>query len=141
MPREDCPLAAAAEALGDRWALLVIREVMYGVTRFDDMQADLGISRSVLSDRLRRLRELGVIERREYQAAGERRRSEYVMTAAGDELTTTLGALTRWRERHVLGRPAPARLVDAATGRDSDVSLTVDGDVVDRADATWRIVT
>jgi DNA-binding HxlR family transcriptional regulator len=94
----------ALDALSDRWTLLVLREAMLGVRRFGGMQRNLKISRSLLSDRLRKLVELGVLERRPYRSDPEWH--EYHVTAAGEELCPAVSALTDWVSRHVDGDAA-----------------------------------
>ena len=89
----------ALDALSDRWTLLVLREAMLGVRRFGAMQRNLNISRSLLSDRLRKLVELGVLERRPYRRDPDWH--EYHVTSAGLELLPAVSALTNWVARHV----------------------------------------
>ena len=89
----------ALDALSDRWTLLVLREAMLGVRRFGGMQRNLNISRSLLSDRLRKLVDLGVLERRPYRQDPEWH--EYHVTEAGWELCPAVSALTDWVARHV----------------------------------------
>ena len=91
----------ALDALSDRWTLLVLREAMLGVRRFGGMQRNLNISRSLLSDRLRKLVELGVLERKPYRRDPEWH--EYHVTEAGLELCAAVSALTNWVARHVDG--------------------------------------
>lgn len=130
--RQDCPLALAADILGDRWTLLILREAFYGVQRYDDMREDLGAPRSMLTDRLARLVERGLMERRTYQEPGSRKRQAYVLTQAGRELALTLIALMQWGEAHVTGKPAPIEIVDKTTGRRLRAALVDDeGDSVD----------
>ena len=93
----------ALDALSDRWTLLVLREAMLGVRRFGGMQRNLNISRSLLSDRLRKLVDLGVLERRPYRRDPEWH--EYHVTTAGLELCPAVCALTNWVARHVDGTP------------------------------------
>ena len=76
-----CSILAAVDALGDVWSILVLRELFLGVRRFNDIQGDLDISRSVLADRLGRLVDLGVVRTVPYQEPGERVRHEYRPTA------------------------------------------------------------
>lgn len=138
--RADCPFAESAEFFGQRWTLLILRELFYGVDRFDDIQADLGISRSTLAERLARLEDRGLIARRSYQDAGRRRRARYTLTESGREFTTVLWAMTEWSERHLLGRPAPARMVQASTDRPVTIRFANDeGALVDANDLAWRI--
>ena len=91
----------ALDALSDRWTLLVLREAMLGVRRFGGMQRNLNISRSLLSDRLRKLVELGVLERKPYRRDPEWH--EYHVTQSGLELSPAVSALTDWVARHVDG--------------------------------------
>ena len=96
--RQDCSLARALEAIGERWTLLIVRDAFYGVRRFTDFQAHLDIPKAVLSDRLRGLAEDGILERRpDPQHAG---RHIYELTAAGRELWPVLYALLVWGGRH-----------------------------------------
>jgi DNA-binding HxlR family transcriptional regulator len=99
---QNCSVAAALEIVGERWTLLIIREAMLGVHRFDEMQADLGIARNVLQSRLERLVENGILDRRRYQDRPER--FAYHLTEAGLDLWPALVALMRWGDDHA---PAP----------------------------------
>lgn len=100
---QACNIAAALEVVGERWSLLIVREVFLGVRRFEEMQADLGIARNVLQTRLSRLVEHGVLERRLYQEHPPRH--EYLLTEKGIDLWPTMVALMRWGDEHV-SRPA-----------------------------------
>jgi DNA-binding HxlR family transcriptional regulator len=96
--RQDCSLASALEAIGERWTLLIVRDAFFGVRRFGDFQAHLDIPRAVLSSRLDRLVEEGVLERRaDPRHAG---RPLYELTPAGRDLWPALHALLRWGDRH-----------------------------------------
>ncbi|WP_119422065.1 winged helix-turn-helix transcriptional regulator [Desertibaculum subflavum] len=132
-------MALAAEIVGDRWTLLILREAFYGVSRYDDMRADLGAPRSMLSNRLARLVEHGLMTRRAYQEPGDRERHAYVLTEAGRALALTLVALTQWGERWVISRPAPVKLVDRTTGKALRVAL-VDKDGIEAAPENARLV-
>jgi DNA-binding HxlR family transcriptional regulator len=123
VPRDQCPMALAAGLLGDHWTLLILREAFYGVQRYDDMRADLDAPRSMLSDRLARLVEAGILERRAYREAGDRERHAYGLTQSGRALALTLSAMTQWGEAHILGRLAPVALVDRLTGGPLRVAL------------------
>ncbi|HEL2978339.1 TPA: helix-turn-helix transcriptional regulator [Stenotrophomonas maltophilia] len=96
-----CPVARSADLLGDRWALLVIRDAFDGVTRFSDFQRSLGAARNILSDRLRRLVDAGILQLQ--PASDGSAYQEYVLTAAGLELFPLLVALRQWGERHRFG--------------------------------------
>jgi DNA-binding HxlR family transcriptional regulator len=96
--------------VGERWALLVVREVSLGLRRFNELEAATGAPRAVLSDRLRRLTAAGVLAPRGYQVPGARARTEYVLTDAGADLLPLLTAMSDWGERH-LGAGAPQEVV------------------------------
>ncbi len=96
--RRVCSIADALSIVGDRYALLVAREIRYGNTRFTDIVAGTGAPRDVLTSRLRKLEQAGVIERRRY--CDRPPRHEYRLTAAGDELHPILLSLKEWGDRH-----------------------------------------
>lgn len=140
IPKEVCALARAVEEIGDRWILLILREAFYGVVRYDDILADLGIPRSVLTDRLRKLVARGILEKRHYQETGDRRRFAYVLTDKGRGLATSLIALTQWSEAHILGGPGPADIIERSTGRAVRATLvTRDGDAVSAAHVAAQV--
>ena len=93
----DCSLAAAMAVIGERWALLALREVFLGTRRFDAIAENTGAPRDVLSSRLKSLVEAGVLERVPYQERPLRH--EYRLTDAGLDLRDTLLVLTRWGEQ------------------------------------------
>jgi DNA-binding HxlR family transcriptional regulator len=93
-----CSITDALSLVGDRYALLIVRELRYGVTRFSDIAASIGAPRDVLTARLRGLEEAGLLERRPYQQRPLRH--EYVLTEAGNELHLVLHALKEWGDRH-----------------------------------------
>jgi DNA-binding HxlR family transcriptional regulator len=95
---QACSVAAALEVVGERWSLLIVREVFLGVRRFDEMQADLGIARNVLQTRLTRLLEHGVLEKRLYQEHPPRH--EYLLTDKGLDLWPIVFQLMRWGDEH-----------------------------------------
>jgi DNA-binding HxlR family transcriptional regulator len=93
-----CGVADALELVGDRWSLLVIRELNFGVLRFNDIRTNTGAPRETLTARLRKLEEGGVITRRRYSEHPPR--DEYLLTPAGEELAPILGQLRVWGEQH-----------------------------------------
>jgi DNA-binding HxlR family transcriptional regulator len=103
-----CSIARALEVLGERWTLLVVRDALLGVRRFDDFQHSLGVARNVLTDRLKRLVEAGVLERVPYQDRPQR--FEYQLTAIGYELATPVVGLMHWGDRHLAEPGGPPRL-------------------------------
>jgi DNA-binding HxlR family transcriptional regulator len=93
--------AGVARLVGDHWSILTVRAIFRGIRRFDDLQADLGISRGVLTDRLRRLMDAGIVERQPYQEHPIR--YDYRLTPKGLELSPMIVALLRWGARWVGG--------------------------------------
>lgn len=120
---DECSIAGALEALGDDWSVLVLRELFFGVRRFNEMQQDLGISRSVLTDRLCRLVELGVVRVAPYREPGQRERNEYRLTRAGVGLLPVMVALMQWGDQHVNGGHGPVVLRHRDTGEQVQVEL------------------
>jgi DNA-binding HxlR family transcriptional regulator len=106
---QNCSVARALEVLGDRWTLLVIRDAFLGVRRFDDFQRDLGVARNVLSDRLQRLVDEGLLERRRYQERPER--FEYRLSEKGIDLWPTIITLMKWGDRYYAPPGGPPRVV------------------------------
>jgi len=97
MTPRHCSIAAALTVIGEKWSLLVVRELALGVHRFDEIQANTGAPRDILTTRLRRLEESGVLERRQYQERPVR--FGYHLTPAGKELRPILLSLTAWGEK------------------------------------------
>jgi DNA-binding HxlR family transcriptional regulator len=94
--RQTCSLARTLEVVGERWTLLIVRDLFMGIQRFSDLVAHLDIPRAILSSRLTALTDEGLVERRPY-APG---RDAFVLTAAGEDLWPAVYALTQWGERH-----------------------------------------
>jgi DNA-binding HxlR family transcriptional regulator len=107
----NCSLGRTVELVGQPWVVLILREVVWGVRRFSDMQAHMGVSKSVLSDRLDHLVEHGVLERREYRQPGQRTRSEYHLTEKGKDLYPVLSALRQWGDKYLAGPEGPSMVV------------------------------
>ncbi|MBK6317545.1 MAG: helix-turn-helix transcriptional regulator [Dehalococcoidia bacterium] len=129
-----CPVASALDLLGDRWSMLVIRDVMNGVRRFDDLIDRLAISRATLSDRLRRLTEAGILKMSDYTDGRGRVRSEYRLTQRGWDLQFVLVALREWGDKNALGEGnEPLRLIHRESGQDVRLALvdTATGEVVE----------
>lgn len=103
-----CPLAKAAELIGDRWSLLIVRELMNGATRFNEIERGLPrISRSLLSQRLRWLASAGLVERRD--TSGQRG-TGYRLSGAGEALGPVVMGLGEWGAAWAFGDPDPAEL-------------------------------
>lgn len=101
-----CSIARTLDVVGEWWTLLVVRDVLLGVRRFDAIAAHLGIARTTLSSRLARLEAAGILDRRPYDDGG-RTREEYVPTDAGRELFGVLMALLRWGDDHLAREEGP----------------------------------
>jgi DNA-binding HxlR family transcriptional regulator len=99
--KETCSVAATLSVIGDPWTLLILREAFFGVRRFDEWQARLGVARNVLAARLKSLVEHGVLETRLYNAHPPRK--DYVLTAKGRDLRPVLLTMKAWGDRHVYG--------------------------------------
>ncbi|MGX5185452.1 winged helix-turn-helix transcriptional regulator [Streptomyces avermitilis] len=97
----NCSVAATLELVGERWSLLILREVFAGLHRFDEIVDHLGISRRVLTERLRLLIDAGLLERRTYQKAGQRPRQEYHLTSHAHDLQWVLAALLQYGDTHL----------------------------------------
>jgi DNA-binding HxlR family transcriptional regulator len=91
-----CSVGRSLEVLGEKWTLLVVREAFWGRTRFAEFRERLGVAPDVLADRLTKLVDAGVLERRAYREDGEREREEYVLTAEGAALKPVLASFTQW---------------------------------------------
>jgi DNA-binding HxlR family transcriptional regulator len=105
-----CSIERSLAVLGERWALLILRDAHAGITRFADFQQRLKISPDVLSARLDTLVAAGVLEKREVRPAGERARSAYHLTPAGVQLRIVLGALQQWGDEYLRPDDDPAYL-------------------------------
>lgn len=111
---QRCPVAKTLELVGDRWTLLVVRDLLGGARRFHDLQAGLpGLAPNILSERLKLMEAHALVSRRFY--SDHPPRAEYELTAKGKELGMIVGALAAWGARHV---HKGARLVHADSGKD-----------------------
>jgi DNA-binding HxlR family transcriptional regulator len=95
---QECSIARALEVVGERWTLLVVRDALYGVRRYNDFLVHLGIPRAVLAARLQTLTTEGILEKRRYQDSPPR--DEYVLTDRGIALWPTLRSLGLWGREH-----------------------------------------
>jgi DNA-binding HxlR family transcriptional regulator len=122
---DTCSIARTLALVGDRWTLLVLRDVVNGVGRFDELAGHLGIARNVLSRRLARLAQAGLVERTAYREPGARERYEYRLSAPGRELVPVLLAFMAWGDRHLAGEEGPPAVVrHADCGAAIKVTLT-----------------
>lgn len=98
---ENCTLGRAMDVLGEKWTILVVREVFLGIRRFEDLRVRTGIPRQVLANRLAALVAHGILRRHPYQEPGERVREEYRLTEKGLDLYPVLGAILAWGDRYL----------------------------------------
>jgi DNA-binding HxlR family transcriptional regulator len=111
---QTCSLARSLEVVGERWTLLIIRDLFFGVRRFTQLQEHLDIPRAVLSGRLTSLVERGLVERCPYRPG----RDEFVLTECGLELWPVVVSLMGWGDRHFAGAGAPRVFSHVACGTD-----------------------
>jgi DNA-binding HxlR family transcriptional regulator len=117
-----CSIARTLDVIGEPWSPLILRDVFAGICRFEKIQADLGISRKVLTERLNWLVECGVLERRPYQ--NHPPRDEYVLTGKGTELVDLLMVMVAWGDRWTdEGAGPPVLYRHRACGEISHVEL------------------
>ncbi|KMN37012.1 HxlR family transcriptional regulator [Chromobacterium sp. LK1] len=132
MKDEPCPVARGVDVVGDRWSLLIVRDAFDGMRRFGDFQRSLGVARNILSDRLRKLVDAGILATK--AASDGSAYQEYVLTAKGESLFAVVLALRQWGERHLF---APGErhslLVDKQSGQPVPLMSPRDADGVELA--------
>jgi len=104
---DNCTIGRTLDILGDRWSFIVLREVFQGIRRFDDLTVRTSIPRTVLTDRLRRLVDAGILRREPYREPGARGRFEYRLTQKGLDLYPVLLALQAWGDRYLADPEGP----------------------------------
>lgn len=104
---ENCPVQRTLDLVGEKWTLLVLRDAVNGVRRFDDFHRHIGLSEAVLADRLRKLVAAGILRTVPYQEPGRRTRHEYRLTDRGWDLWPVLVALMQWGDEHAADPVGP----------------------------------
>lgn len=116
LSEEPCPVARSVDLIGDRWSLLIVRDAFDGMRRFSDFQRSLGMAKNILSDRLRKLVDAGILAMQD--ASDGSAYQEYVLTSQGESLFPVVVALRQWGEQHLF---APSErhsvLIDKRTGQ------------------------
>ncbi|MFL9926878.1 helix-turn-helix domain-containing protein [Herbaspirillum lusitanum] len=113
---EHCPVGRSLDLIGDRWALLIVRDAMDGLRRFGEFQKNLGVARNILADRLKKLVDAGVLD--SVPASDGSAYQEYVLSAKGEELLPVVLSLRQWGERHLFGAGEKhSRLVERESGK------------------------
>ncbi|AYZ15852.1 winged helix-turn-helix transcriptional regulator [Klebsiella pasteurii] len=113
---QTCPVARSLDIIGDRWSLLIVRDAFDGLRRFSDFQRSLGMARNILSDRLHKLVNSGILTTQ--SASDGTAYQEYVLTAKGERLFPVVVALRQWGEQHLFAPDEPhSVLIDKRTLR------------------------
>ena len=116
-----CPIARSLERVGEWWSMLIMRDALHGMTRFDEFQNSLGIAPNILTRRLDGLVDAGLLERRRYSERPPR--DEYVPTDRGRDFRPVLIALLAWGNRHFAPEGASVQLINTETGAAVDPIL------------------
>jgi DNA-binding HxlR family transcriptional regulator len=111
-----CSIAGVLDAIGDRWAVLMLRDLSLGLSRYEDLRRSTGVTNATLSDRLKRLEDNELIERRQYQSNPER--YEYILTSKGRDIILVIQALAQVGDKWAVSGNAgpPLRFIDRKTG-------------------------
>jgi DNA-binding HxlR family transcriptional regulator len=117
-----CSVAQCLEVVGEWWSMLIVRDVFLGVTRFDEIQQRLGISRNILKQRLAHLVEHGVLERVRYSEHPPR--FEYRLTGKGRDLWPVLTAMRQWGDKHAAPDGAPLLMIHKDCGHAADAVMS-----------------
>ncbi len=136
----DCSIARTLSVIGDRWTLLVLRDCFLGGRRFDDFEASLGLSPHLLSTRLAKLVEHGILQRRPYQERPVR--FEYRLSEKGRDLYPVIVSLLRWGDRWMASKDGPpVELVHRGCGHTTTPTLTCSycGDPVEARQMTAKV--
>jgi DNA-binding HxlR family transcriptional regulator len=129
-------MARSLEVVGERWTLLILRDIFFGIRKFEDLHRSLGVARNILQARLELLTEEGVVEKRRYQEG----RFEYCLTKKGQELWPALMALYRWGDRHYAPGGPPRLILHRDCGGNVTERLTCEkcGNTVRLQDVYWE---
>lgn len=117
----ECPVARSLERVGEWWSILILRDALHGMTRFDEFQKSLDIAPNMLTRRLAALVDAGLLERRRYCERPPR--DEYVLTQRGRDFRSVLLALQFWGNTHFTPEGLSVMLVDRSTGKPADPVL------------------
>jgi DNA-binding HxlR family transcriptional regulator len=110
----DCPIARSLDRVGEWWSILILRDALGGMTRFEEFLKSLAIAPNILTRRLNALVDAGLVERRRYSEHPPRH--EYILTARGRDFRPVLFALIAFGNRHFAPEGASVAIVDAASG-------------------------
>ncbi|MAD96352.1 MAG: transcriptional regulator [Flavobacteriaceae bacterium] len=122
--RDICPVIKSLQEIGDKWILLILRESFFGVKKFDDYQASLNISRSVLTKKLSQMVDYNLLEKSIYKAENQRGRNEYLLTKKGKELLPFVASLIDWGNKYqVKNGEETIELIDSSNSKPIHLSL------------------
>lgn len=136
----DCSVARSLEAIGDRWSMLILRDAFYGVRRFEDFRADLGVARNILTDRLQRMVSQGLFDRVQYEDKPPR--YEYRLTEKGKDLLPVMLTMMKWGDKWGPGDP-PVTLTHITCGHETQPVVVCShcGDELKRRDLRVHPIT
>lgn len=120
---DGCSIVKALDIVGTRSAILIVREAMYGTTRFDGFAARIGITDAAAAAALRKLTAAGLLAKRPYREEGKRTRHEYVLTEMGRDLLPVVVGLWQWGDKYLQGGVPPLERVEDATGEPVRVQM------------------
>ncbi|MEV5648133.1 helix-turn-helix domain-containing protein [Nocardia sp. NPDC052254] len=137
---DGCSIVKAIDVVGARSSLLILREAIYGTTRFDGFAARVGITDAAAAAALRKLTEAGLLRKQPYQEEGKRTRNEYVLTEMGRDLLPVIFALWQWGDKYLQDGVPPLERVEDTTGEPVRVELrSAGGDEVGLEDVRIRV--
>lgn len=133
-PTSSCQVVRTLDVIGEKWSLLIVRNALRGQTRYSEFRDDLGAPTDILTNRLAKLLDAGILEKRSYREAGSRERASYHLTERGEALRVVIAAMIQWGDEF---NPAPqgvsSRVVDVLDDRPLRLGfLDPDGAEVDR---------
>src|ERR1700754_1443469 len=115
---DDCSISMTMDAIGNRSTILILREALYGTTRFEDFVRRTKTTDAIVAARLKHLTELGLLVKQPYQEPGKRTRYEYLLTDKGQDLLPALFAMKQWGDKYLQPKDGePLRLVERTTGQ------------------------
>lgn len=136
-----CPIEKTVALVGQRSAMLIMREAYYGTTRFDDFARRVGITKAATSARLSELVDAGLLTKRPYREPGQRARDEYVLTDAGTDFMPIVWAMFEWGRKHLPATAPRLALTHDGCGADATVSIRcADGHDVPPEELAMRLV-
>lgn len=119
---DHCSIAMTIDVIGPRSSLLILREALFGTTRFEDFVRRTRATEAIVASRLKQLTDAGLLEKRPYREAGQRTRQEYLLTEKGRDLLPAVFALMQWGNKHLQGEDGgPFRLIERDTGEPVEI--------------------